>query len=88
MGGHDDPHQARSAHTIRQSCPAARSPTSLTPIARVADGDRRSKHKGKGVVWNPLAPFPGLSPVAVGTLGYDWELEIGAGAAAVVFDDS
>lgn len=47
----------------------ARSPTSLTPAARVADGDRRSKHKGKGAAWNPLAPFPGLSPVAVGTLG-------------------
>lgn len=71
------------AHTIRQSCPAARSPTSLTPIARVADGDRRSKHKGKGAVWNPLAPFPGLSPVAVGTFGLRLGMGIGAGCGRV-----
>lgn len=60
-------HSKQAAPT--QSDNLARSPTSLTPIARVVDGDRRSKHRGKGAVWHPLAPFPGLSPAAVGTLG-------------------
>lgn len=60
-------HSTQAAPT--QSDNLARSPTSLTPIARVAYGDRRSKHKGKGALWNPLAPIPRLVPGCGGYFG-------------------
>lgn len=63
--------RASSAHTIRLS---ARSPTSLTPIARVADGDRGANTViivVKEQFGTHLPPSPACPRLPVGT--WEWE---------------
>lgn len=60
--------EASSTHTIRQS---DRSPTSLTPITRVADGERGSKHRGREELMESTCPLPRLVPGCSGD--EEWE---------------